>query len=294
MNCETQTECKYIDTHAHLYDEAFSSDFDEVIDKIKKAGVEYCIFPAIDIENYQNQIAASRKCRGFAFEAMGLHPTSVGATWREELAFVEERLSERNGIQHGAHDNVDEKDGMGAMEEERGYVAVGEIGIDGYWSREFIQEQKFVFKEQLLLAQKYDLPVIVHVRDGIEEVFEVLDSLEGIRIKGVFHAFSGSYETYARLKKYGDIKIGIGGVVTYKNAGIAKVLERVPLEDILLETDSPYLTPVPYRGKRNDSSYVPLIAEKIAQIKGCSVEEVARVTTASAKELFVLDTIQKR
>ncbi len=285
-------QCRYIDTHAHLYDEAFSSDFDDIIEKVKNAGIEYCIFPAIDIENYERQTAAAHRCRGFVFEAMGLHPTSVGANWREELAFVEKMLAERNGEEWQVERNEevagDEKRGCESVGKGTGYIAIGEIGIDGYWSKEFIEEQKFVFKEQLLLAHKYDLPVIVHVRDGIEEVFQVLDSLDGIKIRGVFHAFSGSYETYERLKKHGDIKIGIGGVVTYKNAGIAKVLERVPLEDILLETDSPYLTPVPYRGKRNDSSYIPIIAEKIAQIKGCSLEEVAEVTTASAKQMFGL------
>ncbi len=293
MSCGTPIQYRYIDTHAHLYDEAFSSDFEDVIERVKNAGIEYCIFPAIDIENYGNQTSAAQRCRGFVFEAMGLHPTSVGANWREELAFVEKRLSERNGderpVERDEEVAGDEKRVCKSAGMSNRYIAIGEIGIDGYWSKEFIEEQKFVFKEQLLLAQKYDLPVIVHVRDGIEEVFEVLDSLGGVKIRGVFHAFSGSYETYERLKKYGNIKIGIGGVVTYKNAGIAKVLERVPLEDILLETDSPYLTPVPYRGKRNDSSYIPVIAEKIAQIKGCTLEEVAAVTTASAKQMFGLE-----
>ncbi len=275
---------KFIDTHTHLYDEAFDPDFDEAVARIKEAGVGCCIFPAIDIENYERQTAAANRCKGFVYEAMGLHPTSVGANWREELKFVKERLAERNGVVPG--ENGNEVGGEETVGKGNGYIAIGEIGIDGYWSKEFIEEQKFVFKEQLLMADRYGLPVIVHVRDGIEEVFEVLDSLDNIKIKGVFHAFSGSFETYERLKKYGNIKIGIGGVVTYKNVGIAKVIERVPLEDILLETDSPYLTPVPYRGKRNSSEYIPVIAEKIAQIKGRSIDEVAAVTTASARELF--------
>ena len=265
----------YIDTRVHLYDEAYDGDFDETLQRIKEAGVGCCIFPAIDMENYERQTGIARKCGSFVREAIGVHPTSVGANWRMELDFVEARLAERNA--DGAAENR--------------YVAVGEIGVDGYWSKEFINEQKEVFREQLVLAHKYGLPVIVHVRDAVEEVFEVLDSLQEMDIKGVFHAISGSYETYCRLKKYGDIKIGIGGVVTYKNAGVAKVIERVPLEDIVLETDAPWLTPVPYRGKRNESTYLQVIAEKVAQIKGCSVDAVAEATTRDAIELFNLENL---
>ena len=266
---------KYIDTHVHLYDEAFDIDFDETLARIRQSGGGCCKLPAIDKESWQRQSECAEKCRGFAFEAIGLHPTSVGANWMEELEFVKEKLFERNS---------------GAVEKGSGYVAVGEIGIDGYWSKEFIEQQKIVFREQLLLAKEYGLPVIVHVRDAMDSVFEVLDSLGNLEITGVFHAFSGSYETYCRLKKYGDIKIGIGGVVTYKNAGIATVLERVPLNDILLETDAPWLTPVPYRGKRNESSYLQIIAEKVAQIKGCDVGQVARQTTENAISLFGLES----
>ena len=262
---------KYIDTHTHLYDEAFDSDLNETIDRIKEAGVSKVVFPGIDRDNFDRQSRVAALYPGFVYEAIGLHPTSVGANWRDELEFVREKLTERNG--NGT-------DG--------GYMAVGEIGIDGYWSKEFIEEQKIVFKEQIMLAKEYRLPIIVHVRDAIEQVFEVLEDLGYDDIRGVFHAFSGSYETYCRLKKYGDIKIGIGGVVTYKNAGVAKVIEKVPLTDILLETDAPWLTPVPYRGKRNESTYIPVIAEKIAQIKGCSLEDVARVTTSNAEKLFAI------
>ncbi len=267
FNADMDCPVKFIDTHVHLYDEAFDADRDETLERMKSAGVEYCIFPAIDKENYMRQTAVAAKYRGYVYEAIGLHPTSVKEDWESELDFVKEKLASR------VSDNP--------------YIAVGEIGIDGYWSKEFIGEQKRVFREQLILANEYGLPVIVHVRDATEEVFEVLDSLDGnIPVNGVFHAFSGSYETYCRLRKYGNIKVGIGGVVTYKNAGIAKALENIPLSDILLETDAPWLTPVPYRGKRNESTYLALIAEKIAQIKGCDVEEVARVTTENAKELF--------
>ncbi len=262
----------FIDTHTHLYDEAFDGDFHPTIAKIKEAGVGCCIFPAVDSSSYQRQHSCAEICQGFVYEAIGLHPTSVGENWKEELKFVEMMLEKRNGcgISSGP------------------FVAVGEIGLDGYWSREYMEEQKVAFREQLLLARRYGLPVIVHLREAMEELFEVLDLLELTDLRGVFHAYSGSYETYCRLKRYGNIKVGIGGVVTYKNAGVAKVLEKIPLEDILLETDSPWLTPVPFRGKRNDSSNLRVIAEKIAQIKGVAVEEVAEVTSCNARELFGL------
>lgn len=255
---------QFVDTHAHLYDEAFEEDFDETIARIKENGVIKCIFPAIDSTTFESQRRAAEKCGDFVAQAIGLHPTSVGDNWESELQFVKEKLD--NGT----------------------YIAVGEIGIDGYWSKEFIVEQKEVFREQLLMAYKKNLPVIIHVREATEEIFEVLDSLKGSVTRGVFHAFSGSYETYARISGYGDFMVGIGGVVTYKNAGVAKSIERIPLDRILLETDCPYLTPVPFRGKRNESSYLVYIAEKIAQVKGCTLEEVAAVTTANALRMFEL------
>lgn len=255
---------EFIDTHAHLYDEAFDGDFEEVVGKIKKDGVIKCIFPAIDSTTFQRQCNAALKCGDFVSQAMGLHPTSVGANWKEELDFVLEKVSGGN------------------------FIAIGEIGLDGYWSREFMEQQKEVFREQLKLAYKMDLPVIIHVREATEETFQVLDSLGGEIPRGVFHAFSGSVETWERIHRYGKFMVGIGGVVTYKNAGVAKTVEKIPLEYILLETDCPYLTPVPHRGKRNDSGNLVYIAEKIAQIKGCTIEEVAEVTTANAKRMFGL------
>ena len=255
---------EFIDTHAHLYDEAFDGDFEEVVGKIKRDGVIKCIFPAIDSTTFQRQEDAAAKCGDFVSQAIGLHPTSVGANWKEELDFVFDKVDEGN------------------------YVAIGEIGLDGYWSREFMEQQKEVFREQLKLAYKMDLPVIIHVREATEETFQVLDSLGDEIPKGVFHAFSGSVETWERIRRYGKFMVGIGGVVTYKNAGVAKTVEQIPLEYILLETDCPYLTPVPFRGKRNDSGNLVYIAEKIAQIKGCSMEDVANVTTENAKRMFGL------
>lgn len=255
---------EFVDTHAHLYDEAFDADFNETIERIKGSGVVKCIFPGIDSTTFDRQSDAAEKCGDFVAQAMGLHPTSVGENWREELEFA-----------------------MGKIEG-GGYVAVGEIGMDGYWSKEYIEQQKVVFAEQLKLAHSLNLPVIIHAREATEEIFQVISSLGADVPRGVFHAFSGSIETYRRIACCGDFMVGIGGVVTYKNAGVAKSIEDIPLERILLETDSPYLTPVPYRGKRNESSYLVHIADKIARIKGCSVEEVAAVTTANAYKMFEL------
>ncbi len=255
---------QFVDTHAHLYDEAFDADFDETIGRIKGNGVIKCIFPGIDSSSFSRQSAAAARCGDFVAQAMGLHPTSVGEDWEKELQFVFDEV------------------------EKGGYAAIGEIGMDGYWSKEFIPEQKEVFRQQLELAYRKSLPVIIHAREATEEIFEVLDSLADKVPAGVFHAFSGSYETYERICSYGNFMVGIGGVVTYKNAGVAKSIERIPLEKILLETDSPYLTPVPFRGKRNESSYLVYIAEKIAQVKGCTLEEVAQATTANAFRMFGL------
>ncbi len=263
---------RYIDTHVHLYDEAFDPDREVVIERIKAAGVWKCLLPAIDSTYYERQTQFADCNIGFAYEAMGLHPTSVSTNWKEELLFVRDKL-------YGG---------------ERRYYAVGEIGLDCYWSKEFIELQKEVFLKQLLYAYDLSLPVIIHVREATAEIFDVLDKFiaeAGLqagetRLKGVFHAYSGSIETFERLSSYGDFRVGIGGVVTYKNAGVAKALENIDMEHILLETDSPWLTPVPFRGKRNESSYLSYIAQKVASIKNSSPEEVANITTENAQKLF--------
>lgn len=253
-----------IDTHTHLYEPEFENDFEEVVARSVEAGVDRFIFPGIDSSCYQRLIGRTAQLEGKAFPAIGLHPTSVNEGWRKELDFVEAHL------------------------DDYGFVAIGEIGLDGYWSREFMSQQKEAFRIQMEWAAEKDLPVIIHLREATDDAFDVMDSLKnrGVHMKGVFHAFSGSYETYLRILNYGSFKVGIGGVVTYKNAGIAKALEQIPLSDIVLETDSPYLTPVPFRGKRNESSYIPIIADKVAQIKGVSADEVAAATTSNSEKLF--------
>lgn len=261
---------RFVDTHTHPYDEAFDQDRKEALQRAVDQGVTKWIFPAIDISSYKAQSCLAKEYPSNAFMTMGLHPTSVGANWKEELDFAEGKLLQWAENKENADEN---------------YVAVGEIGLDGYWSKEFMKEQIEVFSAQIDWALKYNLPVIIHERSAQPEVFDLLES-KPHTIKGVFHAFSGSYETYTRIKKYGDFKIGIGGVVTFKNAGVAKTVEQIPLQDIVLETDSPWLTPAPFRGKRNESSYIPLIARKIAEIKGEEIERIAQETTKNAEALF--------
>lgn len=250
-----------IDTHSHIYDEAYREDFEEMISRAREAGIERLVMPGIDSCCHDAMVACADTLPEFAYPTIGLHPTEVRENWREELQFVFDHF------------------------EDRPWVAIGEIGMDLYWSKEFQKEQMEVFCDQLSLAAEKDLPVIIHAREATEEIFECLKRVAKPQ-RGSFHAFTGSYETYRRIKAAGDFYVGIGGVVTFKNAHIAQAVERIPLEDILLETDAPYLTPVPYRGKRNESAYMRYVAEKIAAIKGLAFDVVDRVTTENAADLF--------
>ena len=253
-----------IDTHCHLYDEAFRDDFAAVLARAREAGLEACVMPGIDRSCHDALLAVADALPGFAFPCIGLHPTSVGENWQEELDSVKTHLADRP------------------------WRAVGEIGLDEYWSKEFLKEQIRVLEEQVVLAAEADLPVIIHLREATDDFFRVLEDLRGVTFRGVLHAYTGSYETYRRLLSLGDFRFGIGGVVTYKNAGIAVAVEKMSLQDILLETDCPWLTPVPFRGKRNEPAYVRLVAEKIAQIKQVPLEEVAAATTSGARAFFKL------
>ena len=254
-----------IDTHTHLYDSPFEEDFDEVVERAQQQGISKIILPAVDSTCHSEMLRCSDKLQGFAYPAIGLHPTSVKSNWREELDLVTSHINER------------------------GFCALGEIGIDGYWSKEYLAEQMIVLREQIELAVKNNLPMIIHMRDSIEEIFKVLDGCRHLSLRGVFHAWSGSIESYERLKGYGDFLFGIGGVVTYKNSKLPDVVAKMDLNDIVLETDSPWLTPVPYRGRRNEPSYIKIIAERIVQIKRISLEEVAEYTTRNATRMFNLN-----
>lgn len=252
---------KFIDTHSHLYDEAFSGEEDMAIERACSAGVGKIIFPDIDSSTREHMFSIASRHEGTVYPTLGLHPTSVDAGWESEM----EKLHE--WIQHKIW-------------------AIGEIGIDCYWSKEFLEEQKTVFKMQLELADRMSLPVIIHSRESTSLIINILKECRHLNIKGVFHAFSGSAETFRELQRLGDWYIGIGGVLTYKKASIAETVKEIPLERIVLETDSPYLTPVPFRGKRNESSYVPHIAERLAELTGKDISEIAATTTSNAQKLF--------
>ena len=253
---------EFIDTHSHLYDEAFSSEEDIAVTRAVEAGVTKMILPDIDASTREAMFTLAERHPDTLFPTLGLHPTSVSQNWKEELDAVEKSL--------GNHK----------------IWAIGEVGIDCYWSKEFLEQQKEVFRVQLEIAHKSDLPVIIHSRESTELIINILRDYKHLPLRGVFHAYSGSVETFHELEKLGNWYIGIGGVLTYKKASIAETVKNIPLERILLDTDSPYLTPVPHRGKRNESSYIPHIAEKLALQKGIDIAEVAKVTTENAKRLF--------
>ena len=253
----------YIDTHTHLYANQFDADRDSAIARARQAGVEKFILPAIDTESFDAMMALAGEYPDVCYPTIGLHPTSVNAgNYEAELEFVK--------------NNIDKK---------HKFVAIGEIGIDCYWTLDYIEQQRYVFEQQLIMAAERDLPVIIHARESFCEIFAVLDKLS-LDVRGVFHSFSGTYADYEKIKSYGKFKIGIGGIVTFKNGGIADIVKNMTLDEIMLETDSPYLAPAPYRGKRNESTYIPLIAEKIAEIKNIDINAVAQYTSNNAQKLF--------
>ncbi len=252
---------EFIDTHAHLYDEAFAGEEDAAIDRALEAGVSKIIFPDIDSQTRDCMFSLAAKHEERVFPCLGLHPTSVNAGWEEEMLLLEKYLS-------------------------RKIWAIGEIGMDCYWSREFIDQQEEVLRIQLEMASSLNLPVIIHSRDSTELIINILKDCKNLVLRGVFHAYSGSSETFRELQRLGDWYIGIGGVLTYKKASIAETIKNIPLDRILLETDSPYLTPVPFRGKRNESSYIPHIAAKLAELVGKEIAEIAEQTSKNAVKLF--------
>jgi TatD DNase family protein len=254
---------EFIDTHSHLYDEAFFGEEDLAMQRAVEAGVTRLIFPDIDSKSRDAMFSLADRYKDNIFPCLGLHPTSIDASWENEMAEMERHLDRR-------------------------IWAIGEIGIDCYWSKEFLEQQKEAFRIQLEIAAKKDLPVIIHSRESTEIIINILKENKHLGSRGVFHAYSGSLETYRELQKLGDWYIGAGGVLTYRKASIAITVKDIPLERIILETDSPYLTPAPFRGKRNESSYIPYIAQKLAEITGKDLSEIAHTTTENAKKLFNL------
>ncbi len=249
------------DTHAHLYVEEFDADRDEVMRRALEAGVTRFFIPAIDASYTGRMQALKAAWPEQVFLMSGLHPTHVKDNWEEELRLVEAQLATG------------------------GFVAVGEIGIDLYWDRSRLAEQVEAFRRQIALARAHGLPIVIHCRESFEEIFEVLEAEKGPGLRGIFHCFTGTREQAWKAISY-QMKLGIGGVSTFRNGKIDTFLHEIPLEHIVLETDSPYLAPVPYRGKRNEPAYLRQVLAKLAGLYGKSEAEIASATTANSKEVF--------
>lgn len=250
------------DTHTHLYSEAFDQDRKLMIERAFNAGVTKFYVPAIDSSYHIAMHELKADYPDHVFLMMGLHPTHVKENYLEELALVKQQL--------GNHT----------------FCAIGEIGIDLYWDKSFLQQQQDAFKIQIEWALEKKLPIVIHARNSFDEIFEILNEFQGKDLKGIFHCFAGTLAQAQKIIYDYKMKLGIGGVATFKNGKIDKFLREIPLEHIVLETDSPYLAPVPHRGKRNESSYLPIVCEKLATIYRASGEEIARATSANAINVF--------
>lgn len=249
------------DTHAHLYSEAFDDDRSDMIERALKENVKRFFIPAIDSTYTEAMLQLEKEYPDNVFLMMGLHPTHVKENYKEELKHVEEMLTQRQ------------------------FYAIGEIGIDLYWDKSTLSIQQEAFRHQIKLAKQYKLPIVIHCREAFDEIFEVLDKEKDDDLYGIFHCFAGNIEQAHQAISY-NMKLGIGGVATFKNGKIDQFLNQINLKHIVLETDSPYLAPVPYRGKRNESAYITKVLEKLAIIYGVTVEEIASVTTQNSKDIF--------
>ena len=263
----------FVDTHTHFYDEWLLPDADAAIQRALEAGVGKMIQADVDSRERPAMWAVGNRYPGVIYQMLGLYPGSVADNWREELDQVFAMAEDRHA-----------QGGMPSLPAR--FVAIGEIGLDYHEGKEYVKEQQEVLRLQLELAAKMDLPVNIHLRDAWEDLLKILEDCRHLHLRGNLHCFGGSYEVYERANRSGDWSVGIGGVVTFKNAGLPKVLERIPMEKILLETDAPYLAPVPHRGERNESAYLPLIAAKVAEVKGLPIKEIERITTENAMQLF--------
>lgn len=252
---------KLIDTHAHLYSKKFDSDRSEMIERAVARGVEQFYLPNIDSESIPGMLALEAAYPDQCFAMMGLHPCSVQENYEEELAMVRSWLDKRT------------------------FCAIGEIGIDLYWDKSTLPVQEIAFKRQIEWALEFDLPIVIHARESTEEILAILEDLQEDRLGGIFHCFTGDIRQAERAIALG-FHLGIGGVLTFKNAGLDKTIAEIDLKHLVLETDAPYLAPVPKRGKRNESAYVYFVAEKLSEIKSISLEEIAKVTTANAEKIF--------
>ena len=252
-----------IDTHCHLYLDEFKNDIADVIKRAEAEGINKFYLPAIDSSEIENIFLLEEKFPGKCFAMMGLHPCSVKENYMQELAIVKDWLNKKR------------------------FTAVGEIGLDFFWDKTFVAQQYAAFRTQIELSLQYDLPIVIHSRNAMQETIEIVKEFTSKGVRGIFHCFGGTVENAREIIDTG-FYLGIGGVLTYKKSGLAEVLDEIDLKYIVLETDSPYLTPVPFRGKRNESSYLKYIIEKLALIKNVSVDEVAEITTANAEKIFGL------
>ena len=250
-----------IDTHSHLYADQFKNDSDAMMQRAFDAGVETVFLPAIDSETHEKMLAFEKKYAGHSHAMMGLHPCSVNSDFENELKIVENYLAERP------------------------FCAIGEIGIDLFWDKTFVEQQRKAFIRQMHYAEDLKIPIVIHSRESMDIVLDILSENPWYSQRGILHCFTGNTEQAQRTIDLG-FYLGIGGVLTYKNSGLDVVVEKIPLEWLVLETDAPYLSPVPFRGKRNETSYVRYVAQKIADIKGIGLEEVARITTQNALQIF--------
>lgn len=255
-----------IDTHSHTYDESFENDIDDVISRAKQAGVSNILLPNVDIDSIGQVNNLAEKYPQYCLPMMGLHPTSVTANWESDLEQIKEQFSIHK------------------------YIAVGEIGIDLYWDKSLEKEQKAAFEEQLRWSIEFDLPVSIHCRNAISESIECINNVGVSKLRGAFHSFSGSSEELEAVLALQNFYVGINGTVTYKNSTLPQVLTGTSLSRLIIETDAPYLPPVPYRGKRNEPSYTIHIATKLSDIYGVAPEKVGEITSANAKQLFSINT----
>ena len=249
------------DTHTHLYSEVFDEDRVEMINRAIDANVKRFFIPAIDSTYTASMFQLENAFPDNIFLMMGLHPTHVKENYKEELTHVEEQLASRS------------------------FYAIGEIGIDLYWDKTTLGIQIEAFKYQINLAKQYQLPIVIHCRDAFDEIFEVLEQEKSDDLYGIFHCFTGNLEQAQQAISY-NMKLGIGGVVTFKNGKIDQFINQIDLKHIVLETDSPYLAPKPYRGKRNESSYIYKVLEKLSELYGISKEDIAQITTQNSKDIF--------
>jgi len=252
-----------IDTHTHFYAQEFDLDRQQLIEKAIEIGVSKFFMPNIDSASMPNLWHLASQYPQCCFPMAGLHPCSVKENYEVELANVKHWLATKK------------------------MYALGEIGIDLYWDKTFLPEQKIAFNTQISLAKQYNLPIVIHSRNAFDETFEILNTHNDSNMRGIFHCFSGTIEQAEKIINLGGFKLGVGGVITFKNAGLDNVVAAIGMQHIVLETDAPYLAPAPHRGKRNDSTYLMLIAEKIAALKKITIEEVAAISTKNAEEIFL-------